>query len=86
MYGPGSSLKVKYKSFELLQKIKNHARINVHRIGFAPLTIKEGDVRLDIDQDKIDDRLNISDVEVDEYLALTAIEEFLGSNDLTQVL
>ncbi|SDB28360.1 hypothetical protein SAMN03097699_0501 [Flavobacteriaceae bacterium MAR_2010_188] len=45
LYEPQNSLTYQYKALELLQEIKNSARIYVHRIGFDPPPIKE-DVRL----------------------------------------
>jgi len=86
LYDPASSLPYQYQSLELLQEIKNHARIYVHRIGFDPPTIKENEIRLDGDQDKIDDRLNIAEVEIeDQYQALKELAQALGSIDLIKV-
>lgn len=53
LYDPGSSLPFQYESLELLQEVKNHARIYVHRIGFDPPVIKEQEIRLGGEQDKI---------------------------------
>ncbi len=45
MYEPAKSLPFQYKILQLLQEIKNSARIYVHRIGFDPPPIKN-EVRL----------------------------------------
>lgn len=49
---PEKSLPYQYKALELIQEIKNSARIYVHRIGFDPPPIKE-DKRLSGDLDEI---------------------------------
>ncbi len=41
LYQPEKSLPYQHKALELIKKIKNHARIYVHRIGFDPPPIKE---------------------------------------------
>ncbi len=41
LYKPEASLPYQYKALELLQEIKNSARIYVHRIGYDPAPIKE---------------------------------------------
>lgn len=41
LYEPEKSLPYQYEALELLQEIKNSARIYVHRIGFDPPPIKE---------------------------------------------
>lgn len=41
LYRPEHSLPYQYRALELLQDIKNSARIYVHRIGFDPPPIKE---------------------------------------------
>jgi hypothetical protein len=41
LYEPENSLPYQYKALELIQEIKNSARIYVHRIGFDPPPIKE---------------------------------------------
>ena len=41
LYEPKKSLPYQYKALQLIQDIKNHARIYVHRIGFDPPPIKE---------------------------------------------
>ncbi len=53
LYDPATSLPYQYASLELLQEIKNHARIYVHRIGFDPPVIKEAEKRLSGDLDEI---------------------------------
>lgn len=52
LYEPEKSLPYQYKALELIKKIKNHARIYVHRIGFDPPPIKE-DKRLSGDLEAI---------------------------------
>ena len=41
LYTPEKSLPYQYRALELIQEIKNSARIYVHRIGFDPPPIKE---------------------------------------------
>jgi len=41
LYEPEKSLPYQYRALQLIQDIKNHARIYVHRIGFDPPPIKE---------------------------------------------
>ena len=41
LYEPKKSLPYQYEALKLIQDIKNHARIYVHRIGFDPPPIKE---------------------------------------------
>ncbi|SFR54725.1 hypothetical protein SAMN04490243_2829 [Robiginitalea myxolifaciens] len=41
LYKPEASLPYQYQALELLQEIKNSARIYVHRIGYDPAPIKE---------------------------------------------
>ncbi|MGB6153057.1 MAG: tryptophan-rich sensory protein [Pricia sp.] len=41
LYEPTKSLPYQYRALELIQEIKNSARIYVHRIGFDPPPIKE---------------------------------------------
>ena len=41
MYDPQKSLPYQYRALDLLEQIKNSARIYVHRIGFDPPPIKE---------------------------------------------
>lgn len=41
LYEPQKSLPYQYRALKLIQEIKNHARIYVHRIGFDPPPIKE---------------------------------------------
>lgn len=52
LYEPKKSLPYQYRALELLQQIKNSARIYVHRIGFDPPPIKE-DKRLSGKMDKV---------------------------------
>ncbi len=53
LYEPDKSLPYQYKALDLIQKIKNQARIYVHRIGFDPPPIKE-DSRLTGELDEIE--------------------------------
>ena len=53
MYDPQKSLPYQYQALELIQEIKNSARIYVHRIGFDPPPIKE-DKRLSGDLKDVD--------------------------------
>lgn len=46
LYEPQNSLPHQYKALKLLDEIKNHARVYVHRIGFDPPVIKEQEKRL----------------------------------------
>lgn len=68
LYEPEKSLPFQYEALELIQEIKNSARIYVHRIGFDPPPIKE-EKRLSGD---IKDISNFSKKEelksLDEYL------------------
>ncbi len=57
LYEPENSLPYQYKALELIQEIKNSARIYVHRIGFDPPPIKEekrltGDIKAITNYDK----------------------------------
>lgn len=53
LYEPQNSLPYQYKALELIQEIKNSARIYVHRIGFDPPPIKE-EKRLTGDLEAVD--------------------------------
>src|SRR5690606_10469224 len=53
LYEPQNSLPYQYKALELIQEIKNSARIDVHRIGFDPPPIKE-EKRLTGDLEAVD--------------------------------
>lgn len=53
LYEPEKSLPYQYKALDLIQKIKNQARIYVHRIGFDPPPIKE-DSRLSGELEQIE--------------------------------
>ncbi len=53
LFEPEKSLPYQYKSLKLLQEIKNHARVYVHRIGFDPPPIKEAEKRLSGELDEI---------------------------------
>jgi len=70
LYKPEKSLPYQYEALELIQEIKNSARIYVHRIGFDPPPIKEnarlsGDLK-DIDNfNKKEERDDL-----DQYLSI----------------
>lgn len=51
LYRPHESLPYQYKALELLNEIKNHARIYVQRIGFDPPPINEDEGRLSREND-----------------------------------
>ncbi len=87
LYDPSSSLPFQYESLELLQEVKNHARIYVHRIGFDPPIIKELEVRLEGDQDKIGDPSELATIDkADAYAKIKKAIEVLGAPDPTQHL
>jgi len=84
LYDPVTSLPFQYESLELLQQVKNHARIYVHRIGFDPPVIKEETLRLSGDRDEIIDPSLITDRNTeDEFAAIKTVIEQLGSEDLS---
>ena len=70
LYDPASSLPYQNRSLKLLQEIKNHARIYVHRIGFEPPVIKEQEKRLSGDLDEIESS-RFSEVRAVSYTHLT---------------
>jgi len=61
LYEPQKSLPYQYEALKLIQEIKNHARIYVHRIGFDPPPIKE-DKRLTGKLDDITSYRKIEDL------------------------
>jgi len=68
LYEPEKSLPFQYEALELIQEIKNSARIYVHRIGFDPPPIKE-DKRLTGELDEVRNyRKNEKFEENDEFL------------------
>ncbi|MTI23056.1 tryptophan-rich sensory protein [Fulvivirga sp. RKSG066] len=67
LFEPEKSLPYQYKALELIKKIKNQARIYVHRIGFDPPPIKE-DKRLTGDLDEVKSRSASEDATVDDGL------------------
>jgi len=82
LYDPATSLPYQYKSLGLLQEVKNHARIYVHRIGYEPPAIKEGELRLQGDLDEIANPA--TDVQVDQDQAYVSVKQLiaaLGSED-----
>ncbi|MDX1719010.1 MAG: tryptophan-rich sensory protein [Salegentibacter mishustinae] len=84
LYEPEKSLPFQYEALELIQEIKNSARIYVHRIGFDPPPIKE-DKRLTGDLEEVDNyRKNEKFEENDEFLfmrkSVLRLEELKTSN------
>jgi hypothetical protein len=68
LYEPEKSLPFQYEALELIQEIKNSARIYVHRIGFDPPPIKE-DKRLTGDLEEVDNYLKNEEFEEnDDFL------------------
>jgi len=81
LYQPEKSLPYQYKALKLIKKIKNHARIYVHRIGFDPPPIKE-ESRLTGELDEVKPgSISENQKESQKYLALKStvvrIEELL---------
>ncbi len=84
LYEPKKSLPYQYKALKLIQDIKNHARIYVHRIGFDPPPIKE-DKRLTGKLDKVSSYRKSEDVKEKEAflnikLAILKLEEIISKN------
>ena len=84
LYEPEKSLPFQYEALELIQEIKNSARIYVHRIGFDPPPIKE-DKRLTGDLDEVGNyRKNEEFEENDDFLfmrkSVLRLEELKESN------
>ena len=82
LFDPATSLPYQYQSLELLQEVKNHARIYVHRIGYEPPAIKEGEPRLQGDLDDISNPA--SAIQVDDTQAYGPIKDLitaLGTDD-----
>ncbi|MBZ9729390.1 tryptophan-rich sensory protein [Salegentibacter sp. JZCK2] len=68
LYEPEKSLPFQYEALELIQEIKNSARIYVHRIGFDPPPIKE-DARLSGELEEVDNFSKKEELEEpDKYL------------------
>lgn len=87
LYDPSSSLPFQYESLELLQEVKNHARIYVHRIGFDPPIIKEQEIRLEGDQDKIGDPSKLATIDRDDaYEKIKKAIEVLGGSNPSEHL
>ncbi len=77
LYEPEKSLSYQYKALDLIQKIKNQARIYVHRIGFDPPPIRE-DSRLTADLDEIGTpRTENTDAAEDKYRTIRRAVELL---------
>ena len=84
MYAPEKSLPYQYKILQLLQDIKNSARIYVHRIGFDPPPIKN-EVRLTGKIDEVGnfEKLeNLGDSENDVFIkkAIARLEGIIGQS------
>ncbi len=84
LYEPEKSLPFQYEALELIQEIKNSARIYVHRIGFDPPPIKE-DKRLTGELDEVGNfRKNEEFEENDDFLfmrkSVLRLEELKESN------
>jgi len=77
LYDPATSLPYQYKSLGLLQEVKNHARIYVHRIGYEPPAIKEGELRLQGDLDEIANPA--TDVQVDQDQAYIIVKQLIAA-------
>ncbi|ELR73827.1 Hypothetical protein C900_01437 [Fulvivirga imtechensis AK7] len=78
LFQPEKSLPYQYKALKLIQEIKNHARIYVHRIGFDPPPVKE-DKRLTGDLSEVDPKVEKERFEVNEpYPALIRSLERIG--------
>jgi len=78
-------LSYQYKALELIQEIKNSARIYVHRIGFDPPPIKE-DKRLSGDLDEVEnvfkkDKTTFEDNYHFMRLSISIIEDRLNANE-----
>jgi hypothetical protein len=65
LYTPEKSLPFQYKALDLIQKIKNQARIYVQRIGFDPPPIKEEN-RLTGKLDGLTNQRSVEDKEVND--------------------
>lgn len=59
LYQPEKSLPYQYRALDLIQKIRNQARIYVHRIGFDPPPIRE-DARLSGDLENIENTRRVT--------------------------
>lgn len=85
IYEPEKSLPYQYRALDLLQDIKNSARIYVHRIGFDPPPIKE-DARLsgkleDISSYRKNEALKV-DIEFPFIrTSIYRIEQIINNND-----
>jgi len=85
---PEKSLPYQYKSLELIKKIKNQARIYVHRIGFDPPPIKM-DKRLTGEIEDVESRYVTENFTPDEELvvlneAISILSEANVNNDLNK--
>ncbi|MBZ9651428.1 tryptophan-rich sensory protein [Psychroflexus montanilacus] len=84
LHEPEKSLPFQYEALELIQEIKNSARIYVHRIGFDPPPIKE-EARLSGDVEEVSNYSKAEDLERTENFyfikqSILRLEEFKGSN------
>jgi hypothetical protein len=86
LYDPATSLPYQHRSLKLLQEIKNHARIYVHRIGFDPPVIKEQEKRLSGDLDEIENSAYLTDKAQDDvYIQIKQIAESMSGESLDLV-
>lgn len=86
LYQPEKSLPYQYKALELIKKIKNQARIYVHRIGFDPPPIKE-DKRLTGDLAEVESKTTAENKEetddyVDLRIAIDLINQLLQADNI----
>ena len=80
LYDPKTSLPFQYQALALLQEIKNHARIYVHRLGFDPPPIKE-EKRLTGELDDIYSFTDESKIESENYISiLRALNQLLSKD------
>jgi hypothetical protein len=83
---PQQSLPYQHRALDLLQEIKNSARIYVHRIGYDPPPIKE-DTRLTGDVKEVDNYRKMEDLEKPETdtnmrTAVALIEQIIDEKAL----
>ena len=81
---PEKSLPYQYRALNLLQKIKNSARIYVHRIGYEPAPIRE-DARLTGKIDEVSNFFKVEELQkADDFknirLAVKKLEQVVNAN------
>jgi len=82
LYDPAKSLPYQYKALDLLEEIKNHARVYVHRIGFEPPAIKEVEIRLSGNMDDIKSSFEKQNKTTeDNYSFIKNFVEILGNKN-----